>query len=356
MSGEPKSWIGLPEAGMPFRRESRPTLAAAWERSLRTLAELGRRLADVVDLPGLETVAIAGSLARCEQTAASDADLIVVTSNDDGDDETALRVGRSVWDRLQTGAFPQPKPDGIFARPISSAVLCDPATLGVVDENMPAFGLRMQLLLEGRPVCRDPGRMRRGPPIQGRDDRFAALLRRILLRFLPDGKGGNNPWRPLLDDLLRYHRSLCARYRTARHAEPERRRELRLKAGFGRLANVVGLLVLLGDSLAEPDPLDAVLRGCPGTPLQRIAASYHRHGDAGFDRVCELYEPFVAAFEDAAFRRGLNGLPEHDAATQATLARLDIAACELKRELCRFLFERIQRGDWPRSFCDDLLL
>jgi len=325
---------------MPFHPDASPALAAAWERSVGTLVELRRRLSEIADFPGLETVAIAGSLARCEQTAGSDADLIVVTSADDG--ETAMRIWRSVWERLEPGAFPRPKPDGIFARPLSSAALCDPVTLGVVDEDMIAFGLRMQLLLEGRPLCND--------------DRFATLLRQILLRFLSGGKGESNPWRPLLDDLLRYHRSLCVRYRTARHVEPHGRRELRIKAGFGRLANVVGLLVLLGDSLAETDPLESVLQGCRATPLQRIATSYQRHGDGGFVRVCASYEPFVAAFEDAAFRRGLTAGAERDAATQATVERLDVAACELKRELSRFLIERMHGGDWRRPFCDDLLL
>jgi hypothetical protein len=309
-------------------------LVAAWERSQGTLAELRHRLDSVAGIPGLETVAVAGSLGRCEQTAGSDVDLIVVVSETEGE-----RVWQAVWDRVDSNVFPRPKGNGIFARPIAAPALCDSATLGVIDEDMAVFGLRMQLLLESQPVCRD--------------DRFSDLMRRILRRFTAEGE---NPWRPLLDDLLRYHRSLCVRYRAAPNAEPLRWRELQLKAGYGRLINVVGLLALLGDSLAEADPPAAVLRGCNSTPLQRIAASYRRHGDAGFDRVCELYEPFLAAFRDTAFRDRLNSAPECDPFIASTLRRLDHNARELKRELSRFLSERLHHGDWPRQFCDDLLL
>jgi predicted nucleotidyltransferase len=334
MSGEPISANERRDAELPFRPADCPALAAAWNRSRETLAELRRRLASVADVPGLETVAVAGSLGRREQTVGSDVDLIVVVSDGDGE-----RVWRSVWDSLESAAFPRPNASGIFARSISAAALRDPDTLGVIDEEIAVFGLRMQLLLEARPVCRD--------------DRFAVLMRRVLLRFCIDDE---DPWRPLVDDLLRYHRSLCARYRAAPKIEPTRWQELRLKAGFGRLINVVGLLVLLGDSLAESDPPAAVLRGCDGTPLRRIAASYRRHGDAGFDRICELYEPFVAAFGDVAFRERLNSAAKCDTITTSTLQRLDRNAVELKRELSRFLLERIHVRDWPPQFCDDLLL
>lgn len=311
-----------------------PALHTARKRSWRTLAAIAERLSDDALPPEITTIAVAGSLGRLEQTAHSDVDLIVVTNgHSDGDPE----VMDHVWDRLTPLGLGRPKAEGIFARPLTRDQLFDPSTLGVIDEEMAVFGVRMQLLLEGRAVFGEP--------------QLQSLWRGIVARFIEPKCTGPNLWRALLDDLLRYHRSLCARYRFIERSDPAQAAELQLKAGYSRLINVAGLLFLLGESLNSPDPVEWLHARLQWTPLERIANIAECHDQEFTSGVLGRYDRFLAALQDDDFRRELAA-----GANSARLRELHESAGELKRAVVGFLLDRTGRGAWPAAFLEQLLL
>lgn len=323
-------------------------LSTAWGRSLRTLSRLRTSLAECRHDRGVLCVAVAGSLGRLEQTARSDADLVVVLRDEDTENEDrSIPAVDSVWRLLRPLRLGRPKRDGIFGAAFSATELCDPRTLGTLDEDVAIYGQRMQLLLEGRPVYEETA--------------YASLIRRIALRFLSREPYGDGEfvWRTLLDELLRYHRSLCVRYRHWGRHDPADWRERNLKAGHSRLLNLAGLLLLLGEStVCGEDPVEWVIGRLRHTPLQRIAGVVSNYDRRALFDLLERYEAFLAAWNDPAFREQLAAFDRPGAEPDDHSAFQSLAdnARELKQVLRHFILERVRRGDWPRRFLEEMIL
>ncbi len=306
-----------------------PALAAARAWSEAALARLRVALADLGrDWPEVATVAVSGSLGRLEAGPHSDADVLVILSTAASDDGAA-ELMQVIWDALARADLPRPKPTGIYATPATVADLCSTATLGQIAEDVPTFGKRLQLLLDARPVYR-PDACR---------DLQAAVLRRYATGF------GN--WDHLLDDLIRYFRSLRVRDRWYFDSGKGGWYTRSVKSEHSRLLLYAGLLLPLGgagERLAEYVAL---------TPLERVARVYAEHGDPHFERVAVAYERFLAVLADPEQRARLGAEPP---ATVADLCRaaplgydeLLANARGLRRELLRFVLAR--QADWGADF------
>lgn len=300
----------------------------------------------------IQTIAVAGSLGRMEQLPGSDIDLIVVT-NEEQDSELVQQV----WRALDSLKLKLPKPDGIYGRAVTVKQLISRESLGIVDEDKAVFGLRMQLLIEGRPVWNDDG--------------CAGLQRAILERFADST--ANDPadtWRPLLDDLLRYHRSLCVHYQRLKREQIDNWEELVTKAGHSRLIGIAGLLFLLGESTRADDPLDFVSERLSLTPLQRIHSALNirlpKHETVPTEAPSppqavsmppgnavaregrgegELYAVIADCHE--RFLTTIANNPDDDLADNARL---------LKRTLLDCILHKVDRRLWPRRFLEHLML
>ena len=319
----------MPDLLAPF-----PVLKAACDESRRILADLTQSLLACRDVPGLLSVAVAGSLGRLEQTAHSDVDLIIVV-----DERKPRNVDAAphVWKQIARSGHDPPKPGGIFSRPLTRAELVDPSTLGIIDEDVAAFGVRMQLLLEGRLLF-------------GKDA-FRSLVRDILLRFFQPDDPPQYRWSALLDDLLRYHRSLCARYRFIARNEPARALELQLKAAYSRLLNVSGTLFLLAESLNSSDPVCVLLECTEWSPLQRIARVGAKYDRTVSDAILSQYQEFLAAMQDDGFRRAMSRGDRN-----ARYTALMQSGGLMKQQLVGFVLARSESNHWPRSFLEQLIL
>ncbi len=322
----------------PFAKEAYPALAEARRRSLRLLAAMGGllrglplRTADVL------CVSVSGSLGRLEAGPHSDADLIVLVA--DG----AARAGamNAVWETLSPLNLPRPKAAGIFATATTRAELLDPATLGRVVEDVGVFGKRMQLLLDAQPVYGA--------------DAHRDVVRAILERYAT----GFGTWDTLLNDLVRYYRSLCLEAQWDFGARGGGWYVRDLKRRHSRATLYAALLFLLGESNKEKDDKITWLAGRLGrTPLDRIAEVYAANDDPHFGRVAAAYDCFLAGMNDATVRAELAGAapakPEDlTCPAPASYAALDANARALAGEFLRFVLAR--RDDWGERFFTHLL-
>lgn len=152
------------------------------------------------------------------------------------------------------------------------------------DDSENLFTTRLLLLMESKCLSNDV--------------LYESATRRIVDMYLRDGKG-KSEYRPLfmLNDVLRYWRTLCLNYERTRH-DPDKpwwKKNLNLK--FSRkltvFSSVLAILCIHVDAFDKFAPLSAM------TPMQRFAHSLDTMDDntllSGFKQFLDNYEEFLAA-------------------------------------------------------------
>jgi len=326
---------------LPIDAAAYPALRSAWTRSRDRMLAI-RDALSAAHLPdAIESVSLAGSLARMEATEFSDCDTIVVL-REQGDAEGLYS---QVWAPLQSLGLARPKPGGIYAAPIRHAQLFA-ARPGLVTEDLQTYGLRLQLLLEAQPVYGD--------------DAFHALRRKLVDRFAGEflALDPRKEFTWLLNEVVRYFRSLWVKYQWEHLDEFSRWRLKQLKARHSRLLLFAGMLCLLGEaSRVEGDKADWLAAHLALTPMERIAFAYERSGDPHFQRIAGCSEVFLSALSDAEVRSALHETEagDHPLARErnASYQRLKANSDALRSELVRFVLDR--RNDWSPRFFERLI-
>ena len=218
------------ERSCPFDDRT-PNLRACWGRSRGLLSALRDRLVTAGVAERVRTVYVSGSLGRMEVVGTSDCDAVVVLTEEDrlepGD------VMDVVFDCVEAVGFQRPKPAGIFGSPTSFEQLLDPSTAGKVDEDQGVFGKRIQALLDSQSLLH-----------AGEFEQLqSAILERYVSAPRADKSAFEYGW--LLDDLIRYWRSLCARTRWFCHDDMVQWRAVNVKLRHSRMLLCAGLFRLL---------------------------------------------------------------------------------------------------------------
>jgi len=328
-----------------------PVLARGRTFSLQWLERMREAIdAEATALPGLLTVVTAGSFGRLEASAWSDADVVVVVSDDLAAGGEAARALHARLYSLLTGlGLLLPKSWGIFTSPTSVAELCDPARLGRLDESPHIFGKRMQLLLDSRAAWSPAG---------------LCTVQRAILDWYATGFVAARPqdgWRLLICDLIRYWRSYCAWQLFETAADADDAWCLRqVKLGYSRFMNYAGLIALLGEASRLPgDGREFLLQGLALTPLDRLRLAFQRSGDPGFETLEATYAAFVEALEDGDLRALMvraSPLALHDlppALPQPVAALLEGSRL-LQASFAHFV--RAREGDWSEGFLRALIV
>ena len=293
---EERPW-GVPEV---MALENYPALATAWKWSWERLTRMRACLADLPRrAPEVAAVAVSGSLGRLEAGPYSDGDLIVVLSSEASSELDRTAGVTAVWDALAPLNLPRPQANGIFATAVTRAELCDPASRGRVVEDRALFGKRIQLLLDTQPV--------HGP------DAYAGLVTAVIERYAAGfvAHDATKEWVYLLNDLVRYFRSLCleAQWNFSPQGGGWYIKSLKLR--HSRVAMYAGLLFLLGECSREKnDKVGWLTARVHRTPLERIAEVYRGRQDPHFNRVASAYDRFLAGMNDPSTRAAL-ALPLH---------------------------------------------
>ena len=266
-------------------------------------------------------VVLLGSWGRGELTSGSDDDVLVVTTG-------ALRAGlRPQVAELAPAFTGASGVQGTFDQVVTVEEL---ATIGLEEDSNRVLTRRMLVLLESAPL-------------------LGADVHREVLRLLLDGYLGGErrdrrPPRFLLNDVVRYWRTVAVDFEAKARAGDDGKWALRhAKLRTSRtMLFAGGLLPLLECHHVTADDAPALLLGeLLQPPTDRIAAAFLRYEavDAGV-RTLGAYDRFLALLDDPARRRALEGLARADAREDPTFQECRRLGREIQQGLTALLFER----------------
>lgn len=246
------------------------------------LAQVHNRLKERKDLFQDREVAVylAGSLGRGDAGKLSDLDLFLITTKPDSErkwleDLEILSFIIQMNECLGYGPFSN---DGEYLKVYSLDKMLE--TLGAPqDDSENLFTARMLILLEARCVCNQP--------------LYDEIVDKILKHYFRDSRG-KSTFRPLflLNDLLRYWRTLCLNYELVRDNpdRPWRKKNVNLK--FSRMLTVFGtILPLITKQIYDTDSAREFVELSPN---QRFAEGLDFLED---DEINEKYGAFLDDYE-----------------------------------------------------------
>jgi hypothetical protein len=301
----------LAEAG----RTAFPHLMRARERTLEALAARRAKLGDLAAGPGTAVV-LMGSWGRRELTRGSDDDFVVLGEGHPSPDDV-----RAVLDR-------PPGVEGVFGGRVLEADLVQRIGLGHdTNENLTR---RMLFLLESVALT--------GEAVH------AAARAAVLRRYLDAGVRDQRVPRFLLNDLIRYWRTICVDFEGKAYERAEEGwglRNAKLRTSR-KLLFAGGLLPVLECHELQRDAMPAALeRELALPPTDRVAAAFLRYEavDAGA-RTLGAYDAFVGLLDDDEARAHLRGLTREAAQGDRGFRRARALGDQVESGLLALLFER----------------
>lgn len=293
-----------------------PNLSAAREY---TDAELSRRAAQLADVEN--AVVLFGSWGRAELTPQSDDDWAVLG---DASAET-LALCRSVLG----GDDREPGQQDLFGLAFS----CDDlvGNIGLDADTNTNLTRRMLLLLESRVVAGS--------------DEYERCFAQVLHAYLGHGVRDYRPPRFLLNDLIRYWRTICVDFEGKRRGaggdDPKyASRNAKLRTSR-KVLFAGGLLpVLLCNSKTAAEMPSFLTRQLAAPPVDRLAAAFISEGAfAEGVRALGAYDRWIGLLSRADSRAELAALREADRESSALFATIREIGDELQRGLLALLYE-----------------
>ncbi|MEA2124853.1 MAG: hypothetical protein QOI80_1635 [Solirubrobacteraceae bacterium] len=297
------------------------SIVRARERTATGLAERRARLSGVVLDPDAAVVLL-GSWGRHEVTSASDDDAIVLFC---GARRDHVRPEPGEVAAILGG--PAPGPEGLFGATAWLADLID--RIGLDGDTNTNLTRRMLFLLESVAVAGDQA--------------HAAAREQLLSTYLGAHERDYRPPRFLLNDLVRYWRTIAVDFEGKHRARAGEGWGLRhAKLRFSRKVLFAGGLLPVLECHALPAAeMPAFLAGrLAQPPLDRVAGAFldHDMADAGA-RALRAYAAFLDLLDDPAARTELADLAEADADTSERYASVRELGDEFQNALLALLFE-----------------
>jgi predicted nucleotidyltransferase len=303
--------------------------------SIKFLLDLQNRL-KVEKFDNIETIAVCGSLSRLEASVCSDVDHVVIIRDEHKDIKSDIaKLQKHITDLGAT----EPNRGGVFVQPRTTKELIE--KLGQFDEDSDVFSKRMLLLMESTPIYNS--------------DCYKKVMEDVYSRYAKIVKiEPAKEFTLLLNDLIRYFRSICLNYESKFWGENINWSIRNIKLRHSRVLIYMGLLSLIGESSKHGnDKYNWLFNQLNLTPLDRIAMVYRENQDDGFHKVIELYNTFLGKISCKENREALNGTNYEERYKCQLFAELKSNSDAFISELTRFIFA--QRGQWSERFFEYLL-
>ena len=230
-------------------------------------------------------IGVNGSYARREATKGSDIDCFFLATKTDA--SSLIERQTAFHDLVEADLnLKLPASEGVFEKPLPAAKICE---IGGQNDNNETLTRRMLLLLEGEWVFNESA--------------FHDVRNRLLAKYLYDEPGKDKICMFLLNDIIRYWRTICIDLEHKVYAH-NKAREIRLiKLRFSRmLLYTSGVLAIgQGHGLSYEEKLES-LRTLFGTyPIDRIQSVVGEKAAPVFD----LYAQFLEALDTPHIRDSL---------------------------------------------------
>lgn len=233
---------------------------------------------------------VAGSLGRLEVGQVSDLDVFFIADKPDKQSDqrslTRLEEIQALSEVIQVNSeltLPPFSGDGEYFKIHEVSHLLT-RTGTATDDSENLFTTRLLLLLESK--CLSNDRL------------YAEATQKVFEMYVRDGTG-RTEYRPLflLNDILRYWRTVCLNYERTRHdpSKPWWKKNLNLK--FSRKLTVFSTVLAM--LVEQVDTIEKFLPVTERTPMERLASSLDALGDESlllnFMQFMANYEEFLAA-------------------------------------------------------------
>lgn len=292
----------------------------------------------------VHTLAIAGSLARLEASDLSDLDLIISlhppAEGESAPDPQPIMDWR---DKLcaDLGLEP-PNKNGVFQHPICRSRIATIA--GRSGEAYDDVAKRILFLLESDWLYNQ--------------DNYDSLLAEIIDAYSEDVRRDlRKNFVFLLNDVVRFFRSLCVNYQFNKADTEDGKWPLRnIKLRHSRVLMYFSMIAAIG-ALSREDSeqkIEALKTLIGMEPLRRLYVSYGLARDPGFFKVAGAYNTFIHLLGQKETRDELAGLEYDDRYKSAVFAQLKANSDALSSELLRFYEAR--RREWDDRFFEYMII
>lgn len=268
-------------------------------------------------------IGVNGSLARREYTSGSDVDLFFLVLN--GDAEAAKAAQNEFRTKLREVGVKMPASGGVFEDPLPSGELL--ATIGGNDDTNTFITRRMLFLLEGEWIFNERA--------------FKETRQALILRYVDDGLDEKKICLFLLNDIIRYWRTICVdyEYKTANGGKAKAIRLIKLR--FSRMLLYFAGVVAIGETQGLPvegkrEKLNVLLST---SPIERLRSVIGEKSAAPL----QLYGEFLSALDDPETRRQLEIVGEDEPLT-SVYVELSEKARAFKDSLIQILVTELGTG------------
>ena len=296
-----------------------PHLFEARKRTAEGLADRSGRLEGLSHSPDASVV-LMGSWGRAEVTAGSDDDFMLLVHGVDRDNVEPSVA--SVGDVLDSS----PGAQGIFGVPVFSDRLVH--DIGLDQDDNSNLTRRMLFLLESAPVTGT--------------DAYRAVRNEVLDRYLDESVKAYRPPRFLLNDVVRYWRTICVDFAGKEHEGPKKwgLRNAKLRTSR-KILFAGGLLPVLECFRFDLGEIRHHLEGqLDMVPTDRIAQCFlvHNAVEPGA-RTFRAYDEFIERMNDEEFRNALGDVVRDNCADSSAFADVQRIGHELQDGLLALLYE-----------------
>lgn len=294
-------------------------LFAARRRTTSGLEERRARLGELTHDPDVSIV-LMGSWGRAEVTTGSDDDFMVLVDGPRREEaQPPVKAVKTVLDRA-------PGDQGIFGEPVSCDRLVE--NVGLDRDDNTNLSRRMLFLLESVAATAA--------------DSYSAARQRVLRRYLDESVKDFRPPRFLLNDTVRYWRTMCVDFAAKERAGPEKwgLRNAKLRTSR-KVLFAGGLLPIFECACLERQAMfDFLAAQLDMPPTDRLAHAFLKHdaADPGA-RTLDAYDEFVGLLGDDGFRDELSDVTRASAEKSAAFEQTRRLGRNLEAGLLALLFE-----------------
>jgi hypothetical protein len=287
-----------------------------------------KRVLDGEDIPDSVSVCVFGSWARHELTAGSDHDWALLTAQPTDDKDPEIAGAMRAAKRHLGGKDHGPGSQEIFGVPFDVHTLAH--NVGLEDDTNKNLTRRMMLLLESAALT---------------GSIHAPGWKAVLDRYMNEGVKDFWPPRFLLNDLIRYWRTVCVdfegKHRDTHDTDPKWvPRNAKLKTSR-KLLFAGGLIPILLCHRYEKEQMKAFLaRWLPAPPLDRLSAAFRwAQAEAEGARALDAYDRWIAIQQDSQARATLKTLTRQTREDSDLFRDIKAIAEQFERALLTLLLD-----------------